>query len=102
MGELKTFHVSVAMQCSIYYHIYLIKRRPRSRAAYASKINNKSPPLEETPHLIRRIRRLVDDNKENLGATRYFTPLRHLRFYLSKMRDTWEPLNYIILTNNLQ
>ena len=44
MGELETFHVSAAMQCSMYYHIYLIKRRPRSRAAYASKITNKPPP----------------------------------------------------------
>ena len=79
MGERETFHVSAAMQCSIYYHIYLIKRRPRSRAAYASKIKNKRP----------------------LPRTNA-TPSRHLRFYLSKMRDTWEPLKYIILTNNLQ
>ena len=47
MGELETFHVSAAMQCSIYYHIYLIKRRPRSRAAYASKIKNKPPPSQQ-------------------------------------------------------
>ena len=27
-----------------------------------------------------------------------FTPSRHLRLYLSKIRETMEPLNYIIFT----
>ena len=61
------------LQCTA---LYSIKRRPRKNAAP-----------------IRRMRRLLENNKKNLSTTWEFTPSRHLRFYLSKLRETLKPLS---------
>ena len=103
------------------YRIYSIKRCPRSNAADGSKITNKRRP---------RMNRAPNENEKNLGTTcacvqtspfsRYFLReggrgsvctqaiqlgnLHHPDIYdnyLSEIRETLEPLNYIIFTNDL-
>ena len=61
------------------YRIYSIKRR---RGSKINKTINSAA------------------RKKNLGTTWKFTPSRHLRFCLSKIRERLEPLNYIIFTND--
>ena len=48
------------------YRIYLIKHHPQSNAADGSKITNKCRPQIKRS---RRMRRLHEDNKKNLGTT---------------------------------
>ena len=101
------------------YRIYSIKRCPRSNAADGRKITNKRRP---------RINRPPNENKKNLGTTCSLctdVPLLPIfsdgvggvctqaiqlgnfhdsdiyDFYLSEIRETLEPLNYIIFTNDL-
>ena len=77
------------LQCTA---LYSIKRRPRSNAANRSKITNKRRPRKNAAP-IRRMRRLLENNKKNLSTTWLCTPSRHLRFYLSKLRETLKPLS---------
>ena len=67
--------------CEGDYSIYSIKRRPRFNAADGNKTTN-----TETPYFMRRVRRLLEDNRKKLGTTTQFTPSRQLRFYVSKVR----------------
>ena len=69
MGEVETFHVSAAIQCSIYDNIYLSKRRPQSRAAYASRINNKRPALQYNKRrTIETFTILSEQNERHMGT----------------------------------
>ena len=101
------------------YRIYSIKRCPRSNAADRNKITNKSRP---------RINRAPNENKKNLrttcslctdvpllpifsdevgGVCTQAIQLGNLHhpdiydFYLSEIRETLEPLHYIIFTIDL-
>ena len=53
--------------CSV-PHFYWIKHRPRSNAADRSKITNKRRPRKNAAP-IRRMRRLLENNKKNLSTT---------------------------------
>ena len=55
------------------YHIYSIKRGPRINATLDQTPQMKAKlPIDAAPNQKKSMRRLLEDNKKNLGTTWYF------------------------------